>query len=53
MQKRKAIMKTRERGMALFFSIFALLLLTAIAVALVFVSNTDTSVNGTRQDGPR
>jgi hypothetical protein len=34
-----------ERGIALFFSIFALLLLTAIAAALIFMANTETAVN--------
>ena len=34
-----------ERGIALFFSIFALLLLMAIAGALTFVSTLETSVN--------
>jgi Tfp pilus assembly protein PilX len=35
----------RERGVALFFAIFALLLLTAITAALVFMANTETSIN--------
>ena len=35
----------RESGIALFFAIFALLLLTAIAFSLVFMSNTETLVN--------
>src|SRR3984957_8865190 len=34
-----------ERGIALFFAIFALLLLTAITFSLVFMSNTETVVN--------
>lgn len=34
-----------ERGVALFFSIFALLLLTAIGAALIFMAGTETSVN--------
>ena len=37
--------RNRERGVALFFSIFALLLLTAIGAALIFMSSTETSVN--------
>jgi hypothetical protein len=37
--------RNRQRGIALFFSIFALLLLTAIAAALIFMANTETSVN--------
>src|ERR1700739_4095894 len=36
----------RERGVALVFAIFALLLISAIAASLVFMSNTETSVNG-------
>lgn len=34
-----------ERGVALFFAIFALLLLTAITAALIFMANTETSIN--------
>src|SRR6185437_3405943 len=37
--------RTKERGIALFFAIFALLLLTAIGAALIFMSSTETSVN--------
>jgi Tfp pilus assembly protein PilX len=35
----------RERGVALIFAIFTLLLISAIAASLVFMSNTETSVN--------
>jgi hypothetical protein len=35
----------RERGIALFFAIFALLLLTAITFSLIFLSNTESTVN--------
>ncbi|MGC2416968.1 MAG: pilus assembly PilX N-terminal domain-containing protein, partial [Candidatus Acidiferrales bacterium] len=35
-----------ERGVALFLSIFALLLLSGIAAALIFSSATDTAING-------
>jgi hypothetical protein len=35
----------RERGIALIFAIFTLLLISAIAASLVFMSNTETSVN--------
>jgi Tfp pilus assembly protein PilX len=35
-----------ERGVALFFTIFALLLLSAIAAALILSSSTDTAING-------
>ncbi|HXC47805.1 MAG TPA: hypothetical protein VNU20_05905 [Candidatus Sulfotelmatobacter sp.] len=35
----------RERGVALLFAIFTLLLVSAIAASLVFVANTETSVN--------
>jgi Tfp pilus assembly protein PilX len=36
----------RERGVALIFAIFTLLLISAIAASLVFMTNTETSVNG-------
>ena len=35
-----------ERGVALFLAIFALLLLSGIAAALIFSSSTDTAING-------
>ena len=35
----------RERGVALLFALFTLLLISAIAVSLVFMTNTETSVN--------
>lgn len=41
----KNVIRNEERGIALFFSIFALLLLTGIAAALVLMANTETSVN--------
>jgi hypothetical protein len=41
----KNVTRNRERGVALFFSIFALLLLTAIAGALIFMATTETSIN--------
>jgi hypothetical protein len=41
----KNVTRNRQRGIALFFSIFALLLLTAIAAALIFMANTETSIN--------
>ena len=34
-----------ESGVALLFALFTLLLLSAIAASLVFMTNTDTSVN--------
>src|SRR5882762_4788947 len=34
-----------ERGVALLFALFTLLLISAIAVGLVFMTNTETSVN--------
>jgi hypothetical protein len=42
---RSAPLQFRERGIALFFAIFALLLLTAITFSLVFLSNTESTVN--------
>jgi hypothetical protein len=41
----KNITRNRERGVALFFSIFALLLLSGIAAALIFMANTETQIN--------
>src|ERR1700722_1087616 len=41
----KNVTRNRERGVALFFSIFALLLLTAIAGTLIFMASTETSIN--------
>src|SRR5579864_4896215 len=41
----KKLTRNAERGIALFFSIFALLLLTAIGAALIFMAGTETSVN--------
>src|SRR5579863_9727390 len=38
--------RQEERGVALFFAIFALLLLSAIAAALILSSSTDTAING-------
>src|SRR5258708_39588073 len=35
----------QERGVALLFALFTLLLISAIAVSLVFMTNTETSVN--------
>ena len=36
---------TQERGAALIMSLFALLLLSAIAASMVLMTNTETSVN--------
>src|SRR5260370_28551361 len=36
---------SQESGVALFFALFALLLLSAIAASLVFMTNTETAVN--------
>src|SRR6185437_16712646 len=41
----KNVARNKESGVALFFSIFALLLLTAIGAALIFMASTETSVN--------
>lgn len=37
--------RSGERGVALFLAVFALLLLTGIAAAMLFISNTDSSIN--------
>lgn len=44
----RAVRRTNsgERGVALFFAIFALLLLSAIAAALIFSSSTDSAIDG-------
>ena len=41
----QTVARHKERGVALFFSIFALLLLTAIGAALIFMASTETSIN--------
>lgn len=41
----KAQTKKRESGIALFFAVGALLLLTVIGAALIFMTNTDTAIN--------
>jgi len=45
MIKTKSVTRSAERGIALFFSLFALLLLTAIAGTLAFMASIETSVN--------
>ncbi|HWR13244.1 MAG TPA: hypothetical protein VN577_00335 [Terriglobales bacterium] len=42
---KRATYRRDERGVALFMSLFALLLLTSIALGLMFIANTETSVN--------
>jgi Tfp pilus assembly protein PilX len=44
-EKNKKRKINQERGVALFFVLFALLLLSAIAASLVLMTNTETSVN--------
>ncbi len=39
------VTRNSERGIALFFAIFSLLLLMGIASALIFMANTETTVN--------
>ncbi len=38
-------MRNQERGIALFFTLFALLLLSALAASLVLVASTETTIN--------
>jgi hypothetical protein len=45
--------KNNERGIALFMSLIILLLLSALAITLVFMSNTDTAVNTNFKNGQR
>ena len=40
----------RERGVALLFVLFALLLLTAIAAGMMFMSDTETAINANYRD---
>lgn len=44
MQKKKKMTK-REKGVAMFMAIFALMLLSAIAAGFVFMANTETAIN--------
>ena len=37
--------RNRERGIALLFSLMALLILSAIAASMIFMSNTETAIN--------
>jgi len=41
----KVLTKNPESGVALFFSLFALMLLTAIGAALIFMAGTETTIN--------
>lgn len=45
MNTMKSTARNNERGIAMFFSLFALLLLTAIAGTLTFMASIETSVN--------
>jgi hypothetical protein len=45
MTKMKTITRNAERGIAMFFALFALLLLMAIAGTLTFMASIETSVN--------
>src|SRR5260370_30738687 len=45
MRKKVENSNNHERGVALLFALFTLLLISAIAVSLVFMTNTETSVN--------
>ena len=39
-----------ERGIALFVALFALLIVTAVALGMVFQAGTETSINGNYRD---
>src|SRR5512138_957565 len=45
------MVKNTERGIALFMSLIILLLLSALAITLVFMSNTDSAVNTNYKNG--
>lgn len=42
---KKKLMQNKERGVAMFMAVFALLLLTAISAGFVFMANTETAIN--------
>jgi hypothetical protein len=43
----------RERGVAILITIFALVLLTAVAAAMIFLSSTDTDINRNYRSGQK
>lgn len=45
--------RNKQRGIALLLCIFALLLLTGIALALMFMSDTETAINANYKDSQR
>lgn len=49
----KMMGRHRERGIALLLCIFALLLLTGIALSLMFMSDTETAINANFKDSQR
>src|SRR6266571_3297875 len=49
-EKNKTRKISRESGVALFFALFALLLLSAIAASLVLMTNTETAVNANNRN---
>jgi type IV pilus assembly PilX-like protein len=42
--------RSRERGMALIFALLALLIISAIGLGMVFMTNTETSINANYKD---
>lgn len=43
-------LRSRERGMALIFALLALLIISAIGLGMVFMTNTETSINANFKD---
>src|SRR3954468_12970464 len=50
---RAKLKKKDERGIALFMALFALLLLAAIAMGMMFLANTETAINYNYRDAQR
>ena len=42
--------REHERGMALILSLLALLLISAVGLGLIYMSNTETSINSNYRD---
>jgi len=47
---RQQILRQNERGMALILSLLALLLISAVGLGLIYMSNTETSINTNYKD---
>src|SRR6267378_1417207 len=47
---RKQNVRNKERGMALLIALLALLLISAVGLGMMYMSNTETSINGNYKD---